>query len=143
MLIYTQPGNCPACGGVLRMLPKHDGGTVDPVELFICDTCNNINDNSITTTVNTQSDCTVVHPPLTDDSWMFEEYPDKYSMWELCVESFNKMKRRAALWDDLKRILKNGTWSDQGTIDAVLTNMDYMEDESTHKTGKDADAAVD
>jgi hypothetical protein len=62
---------------------------------------------------------------------MFEEFPDKYSVWECCVEEFKKTKRRADLWDDLKHVLENGTWNDPGTIEAVLTNMAYMESEST------------
>lgn len=138
MLIYTQPGNCPACGGVLRMLPKHDGGTVDPVELFICDNCNNINESTVPLTVSTESDCTlesnlngIINRGISDGVAMMSS------------QKYEELKRRAALWDDLKHVLKNGTWSSPDTIDAVLTNMDYMEYESTHKTGKDADAEVD
>ena len=120
------------------MLPKHDGGTVDPVELFICDNCNNINESTVTMTVNTESDCTLESNfDGLINSGISDGVPTMNS------QKYADLKRRAALWDDLKRALKNGTWNSPDTIDAVLTNMDYMEYESTHKTGKDADAAVD
>ena len=122
MLIYTQPGSCPACDEPLMESTTQIPGQ-NQFSVYVCQNC----------AVSIQNK---VHNHSEDDSWMVEEYPDKYSMWELCAESFNKVKRRAALWDDLKSVLKNGKWIDQDTIDAVLTNMDYMEEESAHPRSK-------
>ncbi len=112
MLIYTLPGNCSACGEELVESTTQIPGQ-EPFSVYICQNC--------------AEGTHMAHHSQTDDPWMFDEYPDKYSMWELCVEAFKKTKRRADLWDDLKHVLKNGKWHDCRTIEAVLTNMDCME----------------
>ena len=43
---------------------------------------------------------------------------------------YNKVKRQADLWDDLKYILENGKWSDDTTIGEVLIQMSNMEHQS-------------
>ena len=117
------------------MLPKHDGGTVDAIELFMCDNCNNINESTVAITVNTESDCAletnfngIMNSGISDGTATMGS--------QGCAE----LKLCAALWDDLKHVLKNGTWYSPDTIDAVLTNMDYMEYESTNAVEKNTDA---
>lgn len=116
MLIYTQPGNCNECGKELvestTQIPGQAGFSV-----YICPECNEgINPWRMMVQNNS--------------TWMFEEFPKDHSTWECCVEAFKKTKRRADLWDDLKHVLENGTWSNPETIEAVLTNMTYLESES-------------
>jgi hypothetical protein len=120
MLIYTQPGNCSECGKKLVESTTQIPGQ-EAFSVYIC------------------SECATAHGGIDvgrmmlqhDRLWMFKEFPKDHSTWECCVKEFKKTKRRADLWDDLKHVLENGTWSGPGAIEAVLTNMAYMESEST------------
>lgn len=118
MLIYTQPGNCNECGEKLVESTTQIPGQ-EAFSVYICQNC-------VDSGINVER-IMVIHDRL----WMFKEFPKDHSTWEYCVEEFKKTKRRADLWDDLKHVLENGTWSDPETIGVVLTNMAYMESEST------------
>ena len=120
MLIYTQPGNCNECGKELVESTTQIPGQA-AFSVYICSDC-----------VEGPYKIDVERMMLQHDHlWMFKEFPKDHPTWECCVKEFKKTKRRVDLWDDLKQVLENGTWSDLGTIEAVLTNMAYMESEST------------
>ena len=120
MLIYTQPGNCSQCGEQLVESTTNIPGQ-NPLSVYICQTCEaGINASRV-----------MIH---NDSTWMFDEFPEDQSTWDCCITEFEKTKRRANLWGDLKHVLKTGTWSDTATIQSILDNMEWMENPSTKQT---------
>ena len=113
MLIYTQPGNCSQCGEQLVESTTDIPGQ-NPLSVYICQTCEaGINASRV-----------MIH---NDSTWMFDEFPEDQSTWDCCIAEFEKTKRRADLWDDLKHILEHGKWTDAKTIESVLTQISNME----------------
>ena len=58
----------------------------------------------------------------------WNEFPEDLSTWEWCIKEYEKVNRKAELWEDLKAILQRGKWKDKLTISQVLTTMDSIEE---------------
>lgn len=63
----------------------------------------------------------------------WNEFPEDLSTWELCVEEYEKMERKAKLWEDLKFILQGGEWRSPLTINQVLITMNNIEEQLKDK----------
>lgn len=68
-------------------------------------------------------------PKVPTDDWMFEEFPDKYSVWECCIERYEEVSKKARMWDALKHAIENGKWSEDISEHPIVIAMCNIEHE--------------